>query len=148
MTEQERFLSKVKKTNYCWLFCGQTKVGPYRSFWAKKNVLAHVYSYKIHNGPILPGKQINHTCDNPICVNPDHLYAGTQKQNVADCKKRGRLNRNKGEKHGRAKHTEQLVLDIRKEFETCKNISEIARKYNINRRTASNIINRKTWKHI
>lgn len=81
----------IKQPDGCWLF---TKVwaGGYgyfkRSTW--RPVRAHRFSWELHNGPIPKGLYILHKCDKPACVNPDHLYAGTQKDNMRDCKERRR----------------------------------------------------------
>lgn len=51
---------------------------------------AHVWTWVTHNGPVPEGKQINHHCDVRICINPEHLYAGTPKENMDDRRARGR----------------------------------------------------------
>lgn len=83
-----------------------------------KNWFAHRLSYQEFVAPLTEGLQINHTCDNPSCINPEHLYEGTQQQNMQDVKKRGRTlgvpkPKLQGQNHPRAKLTEEDVLRIR-----------------------------------
>lgn len=95
---EERFWKYVKKTPKCWLWIGATCTSP-RS--AKRGIIrisknpphnefAHRVSYRIHFGEIPKGKLILHKCDNPPCVNPKHLFMGTQLDNVHDCMAKGR----------------------------------------------------------
>lgn len=86
-SDVERFFSKVKKTETCWLWTGCTNqygYGRMANKHHKSGIAAHRLSYTIHKGEIPKGLFICHTCDNPKCVNPDHLYAGTMKQNMKD----------------------------------------------------------------
>lgn len=78
---------KVADTG-CWEWQGSTAAAG-RAY--HKGQYAYRLSYEIFVGPIPDGLQINHHCDNPLCVNPEHIYAGTQKQNTADALARGRL---------------------------------------------------------
>jgi hypothetical protein len=82
----------------CWLWM-KTK---YRNGygWLKvfgKNFLAHRYSYELHKGPIQEGMEVMHTCDNPACINPNHLEMGTHTQNMRGAAERNRLR--KGDRH-------------------------------------------------
>lgn len=77
---------------------------------------AHRLMFELRKGPIPEGLKIRHTCDNPPCINPDHLIIGTQKQNVADMFERGRANRASGEAHGRAKLTQAIVEAARARY--------------------------------
>lgn len=87
----QRFLSKVEKTDTCWIWTGyKTKTG-YGTFKFKYYPHpAHRFSYQIFKGEIPKGLHICHSCDNPSCVNPEHLWTGTAQQNMIDCVQKGR----------------------------------------------------------
>ena len=103
----------------CWLWRANLTEQGYGilSFRGKRR-MAHRESFKLHKGSIPRRLQVNHRCDRPACVNPKHLYLGTQKENIADMLRRGRTNR-KGERcHGRRVLTPANVLAIRKSRDT------------------------------
>jgi hypothetical protein len=90
---EERFWKKVNKTEDCWLWLGHLqRYGRFKPQGIRNSpqVLAHRYSYELHFGPIPIGMNVLHKCDNPACVNPDHLFLGTQKDNVIDMMNKGR----------------------------------------------------------
>ena len=89
---EQRFWAKVLKTPSCWLWQGATAGRGYGVFGTNRDGLmyAHRFSYELHCGPIGDGLVILHTCDTPNCVNPVHLVAGTQRENVLDMIKKGR----------------------------------------------------------
>ncbi len=94
---QTLFWMKVKKTNYCWEWTACRHKQGYGKFFIRKRkeninkeYKAHRLSYELVNGRIPNGMVVRHSCDNPPCVNPDHLSIGTQRQNMMDCIERGR----------------------------------------------------------
>jgi len=106
----------------CWIWNGAIDKNGYgtRRYGTKKinkNFFAHRLSFLVFKGELKDGMQINHTCDNPSCVNPVHLYQGTQADNMADVKDRGRGAKEKpnlqGENHHSAKLTSKDVKFIR-----------------------------------
>lgn len=108
-----------------------------------KQTYGHRYMYEQKYGkPIL--EVLRHTCDNRWCINPDHLIEGTHNDNVQD-----RVSRNrsaKGIQNGRAKLTEQNVVDIYNDNITPK--MHLANKYNVDPKVIRDIKQKKTWKHL
>lgn len=90
---KEKFFARLIKTNGCWLLKSKQKTGYISIYDGKTHIKAHRLSYIIHKGDITPGLFVCHTCDNPACVNPDHLWLGTCKENNLDCKQKGRYTR-------------------------------------------------------
>lgn len=85
---EERFWEKVQKTPTCWLWLGGHN-GKYGKFWTgTKVVSAHRVAYEIKNGPT--DLLVLHSCDVPLCVNPSHLFTGSQSDNIQDCIQKGR----------------------------------------------------------
>lgn len=115
----QRFLRKIDKTEDCWVWLGNKSRSGYGSIQeggkGSRTVAAHRLSYEMHKGPIPDGLVVMHSCDNPACVNPDHLSLGTFKDNTADmiAKGRKRTVAPKGTGNGKAKLNEQLVKYIR-----------------------------------
>ena len=86
-----RFWEKVWRTSSCWIWLGSRDNGGYGTFHFKgKLVRAHRFSWELINGPIPNNKLILHKCDNPPCINPNHLYVGDYKDNMRDAQLRGR----------------------------------------------------------
>lgn len=132
----------------CWLWLGTMFNTGYGSVSInRKNKLAHRVSYQIANGPIHDGAYICHRCDNPACVNPDHLFAGSHADNMRDCANKGRnvTPAAQGESHNQSKLTEADVLAIRASAGRTK---DIAAAYNISRVNVWLIKTRRAWGHL
>ena len=153
----ERFWNKVNKKNddECWEWTANTLARGYgRICINNKMYLAHRVSWVIHNGAIpdhnsYHGICVCHTCDNPCCVNPAHLFLGTNKENLQDMQKKGRLVNHKGEKHGSHKLTEKEVIEIREKYIPYKYTqSKLAKEYGVTQVEIYYILKYITWKHI
>ncbi len=145
---EERFWAYTAKSSGCWLWIGTRDRRGYGRLMLKGvPLLASRLSWHLHNGDIPLKKYVLHTCDNPSCVNPNHLYIGDQTDNMTDMWNRGRANpgRSVGEKHGMSKLTETMVREVR-----CgnKNLSTLAKEFGVSRTTIWQVRSRKTWRHI
>lgn len=92
-----------KRKDDCWLWIGPRCKGPsliYGHFHIRdRSLKAHRVAYILENGKIPKGLYVLHSCDNPLCVNPSHLFLGTHSDNIKDCVMKGRWNRPRGENH-------------------------------------------------
>lgn len=138
----------------CWIWSGSRFGSGYGQI-KYQNIFqgAHRASYKHFKGEIPQGHNVLHHCDIPLCVNPEHLFLGTQRDNIADmiAKRRGAFQGNgfRGEGNGNAKLTEDDVITIKRLVvvgELSK--SDIARKFQIGEGAVYNIIAGRSWSHI
>ena len=128
-----KFFEKVKKTETCWLWTGATSESGYGAFgYRGKWMRANRVSFLIHKGEIPEEMLVCHSCDNPQCVNPDHLFLGTPTDNMNDMIKKGRSKfQPKGEKNTACKLTDKQVLEIKEMRKNKIAAKEIAKKFNI-----------------
>jgi hypothetical protein len=152
----DRFWTKVKKTDGCWEW---QKCKDHDGYGVYRNPLvgdrAHRFSAYIH-GIDIKNKLVCHKCDNPSCVNPNHLFVGTARDNRIDCVKKGRANSKghtgsrewkQGIKNQNAKLCDNDIINIRKLSKTMPQY-RIAELYNVDASNISNIVRRVTWRHI
>ena len=110
------------------------------------NIPAHRVAWELANGPIPAGLFVCHHCDVRACVNPDHLFLGTQADNLQDMANK---DRRKGERHSNHKLTDTQVREIRDLYaQGGISHSQLARQFGVNRGTIQFILARKTWTHI
>lgn len=141
------FLANTEQGDGCWTWKGYKRPNGYGEayFGTKPNrerILAHRLAYEVEYGDA-GDKVVCHSCDNPSCVNPRHLFLGTIAENTADRQAKQRQAR--GEGHAFAKVTEDQVRAIRADPRTNR---AIAKDYGVFETTISGIKNRKTWKHV
>ena len=157
MDLRKRIYSRVKvnEETGCWEWqgCkrsgyGRTIIGS-RTDGTRRTECTHRISYMLNYGEIPKGMEVCHKCDNPSCINPDHLFLGTYKDNAMDCLNKGRMFTQIGEEHASSKLTEEIVKNARIEYSKG-NISsrELAKKYNVSRKTMWDALTGKTWKHV
>lgn len=132
--------------NGCWNWTRRIGRGGYgNASYRGKNVQAHRLAWSLFRGPIPEGMLVCHSCDNRRCVNPAHLWLGTQKDNLGDRDAKGRSNYQRGARNGAAKLDESAVLAIRAD---CRPIAQIAAQHRISQAAVSLIRNRKVWTHL
>ena len=151
-TTAERFWSKVgpETDAGCRLWeAGVLKDGYGSFFYKGATALAHRVAWELTNGPIPAGMHVLHRCDTPPCVNPDHLFLGTNADNMADKVRKGRTPHVRGERNGGSKLTKEQVLSIRSEYHAG-NVTQrrLAAKYGISNQQVSRIICGKKWAHL
>lgn len=150
-----RFWKFVDKTatNGCWVWLGgKTRYGQ-GNFWTNgTNVLASRFSYELHHNvklkPEIWGELVLHSCDNPACVNPDHLRIGTQNENIKDRDIKGRQSRGISHYKNEGLLTEETVRDMIKDYREGMSCSDIVKRYGIPYYRVWDIVTRRTWIHL
>ena len=138
----------VKKENGCWEYTKITKQRYGYICFKGKHDSAHRFSYIVHHGAIPYNMIICHKCDNPPCVNPDHLFLGTHKENMQDMINKKRQNIVRGERQGKSILNENKVIEIRKLLSAGETCTVIAKKFNVGRGAIRGIETNATWKHV
>lgn len=151
----DRFWEKVDSSGgpeACWPWKDAPDRWGYGCFRiGSRKTHAHRVAYALTFGPLprtSDGKSTLacHACDNPICCNPAHIFPGSNEDNIADRHKKGRDSR--GERHPRARVTDDSVRDIRQRHAAGATLMSIAVLYGVSHGTVSSIVARRTWKHV
>lgn len=151
-----RFWKLVDKRDddECWIYKGKKDIYGYGKFilniiYDNKAAIASRVSWVIHFGGIPEGMLVLHHCDNPSCVNPKHLFLGTNKDNARDKIIKGRCNCVYGENHWFAKLKELDVIDIKTKYKNKEATqAELARLYHVKPVTINHIICGRSWNHV
>lgn len=174
--KESRFWCKVRKTAGCWFWIAARFQQGYGVFQDEGKALrAHRVSWEMAHGKIPAGMHVLHTCDNPSCVRPDHLFIGTNADNMRDRDSKGRQAKGerhgsrtrpgrmpqgdehysrrrpelvpRGERSGRAKLTEKIVAQIRAEYVPYKvSYRALGEKYGVHAETIGYIIREQSWR--
>lgn len=140
-----RIANKTLKTTTCWLWTGNKNKDGYGIIQIsnkQKRVTRVVFA--IVHGQVTNNQLVLHSCDNPTCINPIHLYSGTPADNVRDEVSRGRIAQ--GSRNNQNKLTEIQVLEIRSLHKEGSSLSKLGRKFAVSHKTIESIVKRKTWK--
>ena len=137
-----RILDRLEKVDDCWLYTGGTNGKGY----GVMTVYVHRVMFVDTNGPLPDGHEVAHICDQPNCVNPDHLMAMTHGQNVTDSHTKGR--NNSFGWRGRAKLTEDDVRAIRRRVAAGERRVAMAEEFGVSLANIDSIVWRKSWRHV
>ncbi len=150
LEEKLRFNS-IEDENGCWIWQGARFSNKYGciNVGKRRNRLTHRLAYELWNGEVSSDLFVCHHCDQPLCVNPNHLFLGTDQDNMNDKVKKGRGNCGRGENQGSSILTEKEVQQI-KYFCLVKEMSQrkIARLYKVSPQGINDIIKGINWKHV
>ena len=143
----DRYWRHVIKTDDCWQWTGRVDKDGYGKLkFDYKQLKANRVSWELHFGPIPPGAWVLHTCDNPPCTRPDHLFLGTHADNMKD--RHAKRRDASGSGHGRAKLTESDIPPIRAALAAGESMTSIGKRYGVNSGTIFFIAAGKHWQHV
>lgn len=156
-----RFWTKVRvvwSPDDCWEWTAGLNEDGYGVFATPRHMnlakkggyeLAHRMAWRLlHREDIPTGLRVLHICDNRKCVRPQHLFLGTQRENVEDAARKGRMRAPKGESHPKAKLTEAQVIYIRAELLKGRFQKDLAAEFGVSQPAIGSIHLRKTWKGV
>ncbi len=139
----------IKNSDECWIWKRSFKKFGYGNAWWKgKHHSAHRLVYEYYNGEIPFSMNVCHKCDNPKCVNPNHLFLGSYLENNRDRKTKGRNSNTNGEKNPFSKLNDNQVIDIKKRLKDGESVRLLADKFKVNYHTIHKIKIGINWKHI
>jgi len=149
----ERFFERVypEPNTGCWLYSGGMNPGGYGVVYGTRCDdfnLAHRYSYFLHNGDFDRSLCVLHKCDNPICVNPDHLFLGTLLDNNRDRANKNRTVAPKGQNNHLSVLKESDAIEILRLYKNGGTPTKISKQLAIKRETINGIIHNRNWKHL
>ena len=148
MATIESLKQRLRVSGSCWLFTGCVNNTGYCQIRHNgKTMLAHRVAYELITGEE-PNGVLLHTCDTPLCCNPEHLTVGTQRDNLQDMRNKGRgVNppHVPGEKCGMSKLTDTKVEEIRSSDLTQRQLATI---YGVSQPTIGKILRREPWRHV
>lgn len=148
-----KILNRHKVVDGCWIWQGKLNNSGYGCFSElineeKQELRSHRESYKIFKGEIPEGMLVCHTCDNPACCNPEHLWLGTNKENQQDSLKKGRRLNSKQRAIVAGKMTEEEVQELRELYKNGISRKELQEKFKLSQSHVTGIINYKYWAHV
>ena len=148
-SDKDRIFNNINSMtdNGCWEWMGTKLRGGYGGLSVRgKTWQAHRFSYVVFIGEIPDGMLVCHACDNPSCVNPNHLFLGTHKTNAEDRVKKKRSS--VGESFPKSKLKEQEILEIRRYASLGVTRRTLAKMFRVGSTCITYVVNKRTWRHI
>jgi hypothetical protein len=147
-----KYVEPLMDDRGCWEWGGARNEHGYGQTAIKHylQMKAHRLSWMIHHSIIADEVCVLHKCDNPPCVNPDHLFIGTKKDNMQDCSRKGRVRYilRRGESNECAKLTDKKVAEARRLYASGDSLRSVAQRYGVNSKTMSRAIHGLQWAHV
>lgn len=146
-----RYLAKVDERgpDECWPWTASLHKNGYGQFHdGDTQVTAHRFGYQMRFGPLPPGQCVLHKCDNPPCQNPNHWFAGTQRDNALDKERKLRGNHPRGSRVGGSRLTEDDVVEILRRYQRGDHAQEIASTFGVSASHVNHIVHGKKWAHV
>src|SRR5271157_2661157 len=149
LIDQKRFWDKVEKGPGCWIWKNCKTGAGYGQIYLNGRIeYSHRLAWILCVGPIPNGLFVLHSCDNPPCCRPDHLFLGTPKDNSVDAAQKGRLVCPVGAEHVNAKLTDDQVRQARERAAFGESQRAIARSYGVDHTVILDVIQRTAWAHV
>lgn len=148
-TEVSLHARATRAPSGCWLWSGQRDRDGYGSVsYRNRRWGAHRLAWFFRRGPIPKGLFVCHRCDVPACINPEHLFLGSPRDNTQDSATKGRRADTRGSRHGNSKVTEAQVVEMRAAFAAGDPVATIARRVGMSPANTKKIVLSETWKHV
>jgi len=151
----DRLWERIDRVGDCWVFTGmktnkgygKIRVGS-RTDGTRKMVSSHRLSWELTNGKIPDGMHVLHRCDNPSCINPAHLFLGSNQDNMSDMANKGRSRKSIGVLNPSVKLTEEQVREIKLRLKNGESVVSMEDDYPVGRELLYHIKNNRNWSHI
>ena len=145
----ERLKNRSASQGECLIWLGYKDKGGYGMIWSNNTMrLTHRVAWEIENGSIPANIDVLHRCDHPSCIAPNHLFLGTNQDNMDDMKRKGRSPQMRGERNGRSLLTDEAVRTIRVLRKRRIKLRMLAERFGVSLQTIHDIAERKRWKHV
>lgn len=148
ITPEQRFWSKVVKSETCWIWAANRTSDGYGSFSLRgRQVGAHRVAFVFASGAEIPkGLCVCHRCDNPACVNPEHLFLGSHAENMRDASRKNRMH--PGERNPISKLNSEIVREMRRRWVGGETARSLAAEFGVHHSVVQSAVSGKSWAHV